>query len=149
MRAYLLAAAMTVIAGPALAQQPPLDAKNSGEQVQRYLRALTACDVETVRDIIDPAISAFGVRGQYSQSKPVYVGALQISCRAGTKMNLQPKILRHEEFGDIALAAIEVTGNSDTGGKVTQADLRLTLVLKRDRSDGVWRIIHSQTATAF
>ncbi len=149
MRAYLLAAALTVIAGPTLAQQPPLDPKNAGEQVQRYLRALTACDVETVHDIIDPAISAFGVRGQFSQSKPVYVGALQISCRAGTKMNLQPKVLRHDEFGDIALTAIEVTGTTDTVGKITQADLRLTLVLKRDRADRVWRIIHSQTATAY
>jgi ketosteroid isomerase-like protein len=147
MRGCLIALALVAMAGPAFAQQ--LDPKNSGEQVQRYLKALNACDVETIRDIIDPAISSFGVRGQFAQSKQVYVGALQMSCRAGTKMKLQPKILRQDEFGDVALAAVEVTGSTETAGKTTKADLRLTLVLKRDPADGVWRIIHSQTATAF
>ena len=159
MRGYLIVAAMVALAapvlvapalvGPALAQRPEFEPKTSSDQVQRYLKALNACDVETVQAIIDPAISAFGVRGQFAQSKSVYIGALQIGCRAGTKMNLQSKILRHDEYGDIALAAVEVSGSVEASGKTTQADLRLTLVLKRDQADGVWRIIHSQTAAAF
>ena len=154
MRRYIIVAAMvallaSALVAPALAQQREFDPKNSGDQVQRYLKALNACDVDTVKEIIDPAISSFGVRGQFAQSKSVYIGVLQIGCRAGAKMNLQSKILRHDEYGDIALAAVEVSGSLEAGGKTTQADLRLTLVLKHDQADGVWRIIHSQTAAAF
>src|ERR1700755_859952 len=111
MRECLIAMALALTAAPAFGQQ--LDPKKSGDQVQRYLAALTTCDIATLRDTIDPSVSSFGVRGQFAQSKGAYIGALQVSCRGGTRMSLMAKSLRQEEFGDIALSAFELTGSTE------------------------------------
>lgn len=133
---------------PAHAQQGAPDPKTSEGQVRRYIAALIACDVATVRDIVDPQISSIGLRGAFAQSKAVYMQAVQAQCDAGVKLQLTPTILRNQEFGDVSVAALELKGTSIVNGMTSPADLRLTLVLRRSPADGVWRIVHSQTAMA-
>lgn len=146
MRLSVCIAAGLVLTLPAWAQ--PLDPKKSADQVQRYLQVLTTCQTQGLTDMIDPEVSSIGLRGAFAQSRPLYVQAVQAQCAMGVKLDLQTKILRHSEFNDIAITALELTGSSVVAGKTTPADLRVTLVLRRG-SDGVWRILHTQTATAF
>jgi ketosteroid isomerase-like protein len=143
-----LFAVLMLVAAPAAAQQGALDPKKSADQVQRYLQMLTTCETRGLMDVIDPEVSSFGLRGAFGQSRPLYVQAVQGQCAIGVKLDLKPSILRHTEYGDIAITAMEMVGNSIIGGQSTPANLRVTLVLRRG-SDGVWRILHSQTATAF
>ena len=135
-----------LLAAPASAQS--FDPKKSQDQVNRYVDALNRCDTAALADVLDPSITSFGIRGAFGSSRPVYVQVVEIGCRAGTKLSMTPKILRHEEIGDAALSVLEATGTSVTAGRSTPLDLRLTLVLKRG-TDQAWRIVHSQMATAF
>jgi ketosteroid isomerase-like protein len=137
-----------VVMAPTIAWAQQLDSKKSADQVQRYLLALTTCQTQGLLDMIDPEVSSIGVRGAFAQSRQVYVQAVQAQCAMGVRLDLQSRILRHSEFGDIALSVLEMTGNSVVGAKSTPADLRVTLVLRRG-TDGVWRILHTQTAAAF
>ena len=142
---------MCVAAGlamPALAWGQQLDPKKSADQVQRYLQVLTTCQTQGLADMIDPEVSSIGLRGAFAQSRPLYVQAVQAQCAMGVKLDLKTKILRHTEFGDIALNVLELNGSSVVSGQTIPADLRVTLVLRRGQ-DGVWRILHTQTGTAF
>ena len=144
MRAAALA--LLLFAAPAMAQQ--LDPKKSADQVQRYLQILKTCDTAGLADLIDPAVSSFGLRGAFAMSRPLYVQAVQGQCALGVKVDLETKVLRHTDFDDMSITALEMTGTSNVGGQSVPANLRVTLVLRRGE-DGVWRILHSQTATAF
>lgn len=146
MRAAVLALAF--LAAPAMAQQGALDPKRSADQVQRYLHVLKTCETQGLADMIDPEVSSIGLRGAFAQSKPVYVQAVQGQCTLGVRLDAEANVLRHAEFGDIALTALELTGTSTVGGQTVPANLRLTLAMRRG-ADGVWRILHSQTGTAF
>jgi ketosteroid isomerase-like protein len=142
-----LIAALLLFAAPAAAQES-LDPKQSSGQVLRYLKMITTCETDGLDDVIDPEVSSFGLRGAFAQSRRLYVQAVRAQCDAGLKPDLTYSILRRSEYGDIAIAAIEAKGTSVGGGRSTPVDVRLTLVLGLG-SDGVWRIVHSQTATAF
>jgi ketosteroid isomerase-like protein len=145
----VIATALALLcATPAVAQQGQLDPKKSADQVQRYVRMITTCETQGLADVIDPEVSSIGLRGAFAQSRPLYVQAVQGQCAMGVKLDLVAKILRHTEFGDMAIDVMEMTGSSSIGGQKTPADLRVTLVLRRG-ADGVWRILHTQTATAF
>jgi ketosteroid isomerase-like protein len=144
----LVIAALVLLAAPAFAQQGQLDSKKSADQVQRYLQVLTTCQTQGLADMIDPEVSSIGLRGAFAQSRPIYVQAVQAQCAMGVKLELQSNVLRHAEFGDIAITVLELTGSSIVGGRSTPADLRVSLVLRRG-ADGVWRILHSQTGAAF
>jgi ketosteroid isomerase-like protein len=133
---------------PALAWGQLLDPKKSTDSVQHYLQILKTCETQGLTDLIDPEVSSIGLRGAFAQSRPLYVQAVDAQCALGVKLDLQIKILRHSEFGDIALSVLEMSGTSTVGGQNVPANLRVTLVLRRG-GDGVWRILHSQTATAF
>lgn len=147
----VLAGVALALACPALAsaQQAALDPGKSSDQVQRYLNALTGCDTAVLRDILEPGVSSFGVRGGFSQSKPIFIAVFDQQCRAGTKLSFKADILRHEEFGDISLSALELHGSTTAGGQTIPGDLRVTILLRRNAQDGVWRVVHTQTATAF
>ncbi len=116
--------------------------------MQRYLQVLTTCQTQGLADMIDPEVSSIGLRGAFAQSRPIYVQAVQAQCAMSVKLEVQSMVLRHAEIGDMALAALELTGKSVVGGRSTPADLRVPLAPRRG-ADGVWRILHSQTGTAF
>lgn len=147
MRGWLLMAAMALIATPAFGQQA-LDPAKPADQATRYVQALNACDVASVRDLIDPDVSSIGAAGQYGKSKQIYIAVVQAICRSGMKVNLKPTILRDEAFGDIAIEAFEMRGDVETGGKTVQANQRVTMVMRRERPGAPWRILHIQTANA-
>jgi ketosteroid isomerase-like protein len=146
MRSLIGIAAALALTSTAWAQQ--LDPKKSADQVQRYLQVLTTCQTQGLADMIDPEVSSIGLRGAFAQSRSLYVQAVQAQCAMGVKLDLKAKILRHAEFGDIALTVLELAGSSAVGGQTIPADLRVTLVLRRGQ-DGVWRILHTQTGTTF